>query len=245
MATLARIWRHPVKGVGCETLDGAMLAPDRPLPGDRAYGILTGDTQDTGDWQSCRYFARGCYGPALMAVTAETQADGRITFRHPDRPEITLDPETEGARLVAWTAAMYPDERPAPRELVKAPSIGLSDANYPSISILGLAALDALSLAAGVPMDPRRFRGNLWLDGLSPFEEFDWVGKRIRIGGAELEVTERIDRCRATEADPETGQRNVNTLAVLRDNFGHVDFGVKARVVTGGQIATGDTVAFA
>jgi hypothetical protein len=70
----------------------------------------------------------------------------------------------------------------------------------------------------------------------------DLVGRTLRVGGAELEVVERIGRCRATEADPDTGERDTETLALLRDRFGHTDFGVIARVVGSGRIALGDEV---
>ncbi len=241
MAGIAQIWRHPVKGVGAETLDAVTLDAGRPMPGDRAFAILTGDAEDTGAWQPCRNFARGCYGPSLMAVTAQTGQAG-ITFRHPDRPEITLDPARDGARLVEWITPIYPPERPAPHTVIPPPGEGMADAHYASISILGVSGLAQLSKIAGTDMDPRRFRGNLWIDGLTPFEEFDWVGRSLRIGEAEFDVIERIGRCHATEANPNDGTRDIDTLALLRQNFGHTDFGVKARVTRSGRIATGDTV---
>jgi len=241
MRRLAQIWRHPVKGVGAEPLQGAALAEGRPLPGDRAFAILTGEAEDTGAWQRCTNFARGCYGPGLMAVTA--RGDGaRFTFSHPALDDLSVTLPDEGAALVDWIAPIYPAARPAPRELVTAPDIGMADVDFASISIMGLAALDALSAAAGQPMDKRRFRGNLWVEGLEPFEELDLVGRRLRIGTAELEVVQPIERCRATEANPDTGERDVDTLRVLRETFGHRDFGVAARVIRAGQIAAGDRV---
>ncbi|WP_095587567.1 MOSC domain-containing protein [Actibacterium ureilyticum] len=241
MITLAQIWRHPVKGVGAERLETTDLTPDRPLPLDRAWAILTGDAQDTGEWQRCRNFARGCYGPQLMAVTARTDGT-RITFSHPALDDLTIDPTTEGARLVDWIAPLYPDERPAPHSLIAAPAEGMADADFGSVSILSLASLDALSQAIGQPMDPRRFRGNLWVSGADPFAETDWLGRSLRVGGATLKVMEPIERCRATEANPETGQRDANTLRALRDGWGHTNFGVLATVTSPGTITAGDKV---
>ncbi len=87
-----------------------------------------------------------------------------------------------------------------------------------------------------------RWRGNLHLDGMLPWQEFDWIGKSIRIGGAEFEVRERIERCSATTVDPSSGERDHDTLAALKSNWGHTDFGVKAVVTKAGDIAAGDTV---
>jgi uncharacterized protein YcbX len=118
--------------------------------------------------------------------------------------------------------------------------MGMSDAPFASVSILNEASLRALSQKIGQDLDPRRFRGNLWLDGLAPWEEFDLVGKRLRIGAAEVDVVEPIGRCRATEANPVTGRRDAPTLAALEDGWGHTRFGVYAMVRKGGLVAVGD-----
>ena len=241
MTTLAQIWRHPIKGIGAEALEQVKLTKNRPLPLDRAWAVLTGDATDTGQWQPCRNFARGCYGPELMAVTA--RVDGAtVTLSHPRLEDLTIDPVTDSAQLVDWITGIYPPERPAPKQLISAPVEGMADANFASVAILGLGSLDALSEVLQQSMDPRRFRGNLWLSGLPPFAELDLVGATLRVGEAELVVKERIERCRATEANPDTGARDANTLQALRTRWGHRDFGVKAVVTKGGTVSLGDTV---
>jgi uncharacterized protein YcbX len=61
------------------------------------------------------------------------------------------------------------------------------------------------------------------------------------VGDTVLRVEERITRCKATMANPDTGRRDVDTLAVLR-TWDHQDFGVYAAVVEGGTIRPGDAV---
>jgi uncharacterized protein YcbX len=87
-----------------------------------------------------------------------------------------------------------------------------------------------------------RFRGNIWLDGLAPWEEFDLLGREITIGEARFTVRERITRCRATCTDPETGRIDVNTLDLLESGWDHTDFGVYAEVTQSGAVALGDPV---
>ena len=242
MASVAQIWRHPIKGIGAEQLDGAALTAERPLLGDRAWAMGVGDTVDTGTWQRCLNFARGCQGPRLMAITARTLEDGRIHLEHPDTDPLAIDPATQGELLADWLRPLWPSERPAIAGLIKAPQEGMSDASYACLSILGSASLAALAEACEKPLDPRRFRGNLWVDGWEPWQELDLVGKRLAVGGAVLEVVERIDRCRATQVNPDTGEEDTNTLRTLRKHWGHIDFGVKAKVVESGQISTGAEV---
>lgn len=244
--TLAQIWRHPIKGIGAERLARVGLRVDRPLPLDRAWAVLEEGGEAADGWRPCRNFLRGAKGPSLMAVTARTDGD-TIHLSHPDRPDLMVEPDAEGAApaLFAWLDPIYPAERRGPAALVRAPETGMMDTNFASVSVLNLSSLRALGQKLGQSLDPRRFRGNLWLDGLAPWEEFDLVGKRLRIGEAELEVIEPITRCRATEANPETGRRDANTLAALEDGWGHTDFGVYAMVRRAGRITEGDEVALA
>ncbi|MEM9754915.1 MAG: MOSC domain-containing protein [Pseudomonadota bacterium] len=258
-ATLAQIWRHPIKGIGAEALQSVTLAPDRPLPLDRAWAVLQEGGDDAPGWRHCRNFVRGAKGPSLMAVTASVDrvsqtlgpSDGtvmvsapttRIRLNHPHRPEILIDPTQDGARLVEWLRPIYPENRPPPVELVRAPAQGMTDAPYASISILNLASLRALSDKIGQTLDPRRFRGNLWVEGWEPWQEFDLVGGEVRIGGVSFDVVERITRCRATEANPATGDTDAPTLRTLEVGWGHRDFGVYAKATARGTVTVGQAV---
>lgn len=242
---LDQIWRYPIKGVGAERLRAIDLSPGLPLPLDRAWAVLEegGDTSD--GWRSCRNFLRGAKGPSLMAVTCDVDGPegGEVVhLSHPDQPDISVTPGTDPAAFFDWLATIYPDTRPKAAALVKAPAEGMSDAPFASVSILNAASLRALSQKLDQPLDERRFRGNLWVEGLAPWEEFDLVGKTLRIGEALLEVMEPITRCRATEANPATGHRDAETLRGLRDGWGHQDFGVYAMVRQAGKIKAGDAV---
>jgi uncharacterized protein YcbX len=239
--TLGQIWRYPIKGIGAEALDRVMLAPGRPLPLDRAWAVLEEGGEPGEGWRSCRNFLRGAKVPSLMAITARTEGS-QLHLTHPDRPALTIALNNPAAApaLFDWLGPIYPDTRRPAAALVKAPDIGMADAPFASVSILNKASLRALSQKAGHELDPRRFRGNLWLDGLAPWEEFDLVGKTLTIGTAELDIVEPIARCRATEANPATGLRDLPTLQVLEEGWGHTEFGVYATVKAGGEIALDD-----
>jgi uncharacterized protein YcbX len=105
--------------------------------------------------------------------------------------------------------------------------------------VLNLASNRALGQRLGRELSIHRWRGNIWLDGLAPWQEFELIGREIALGGAVLRVECRITRCRATMANPATGHFDADTLGAL-DGLGHQDFGVYARVVQGGRVAPGD-----
>ncbi|MEL6599137.1 MAG: MOSC domain-containing protein [Pseudomonadota bacterium] len=246
MATLAQIWRHPIKGVGAERLERVTLSPGTTLPFDRHWAIAQEGAafdETAPGWVPCRNFIRGAKAASLMAVTA--RMDGpTLTLRHPELPELTANPDdpADAARIVDWVRPIYPENRPAPERIVSAPGRGMTDSDFPSVAILSLSTLTALSQKVGQTLDPRRFRGNLWVEGTAPWEEFDWVGQTLRVGTSLLKVEERITRCRATEANPVTGRRDAATLDALADGWGHEDFGVYATVIEGSEIAVGAEV---
>ena len=93
-----------------------------------------------------------------------------------------------------------------------------------------------------VPLDPLRFRANLYFDTGMPWQEFDWCGKEIQIGEVTVKCLSRIERCAATNVNPETAARDANIPLQLQRAFGHGDMGIYIDVVKGGTIRPGDTV---
>lgn len=242
-ALLTDLFCYPIKGLGREALDMVDLQAGAPMPGDRAWAVLhKGAEADTDAWQPRRNFLVVANAPRFAQVTAERHGDGRITLSHPDAAAITADPSTDGPAIVAWATAIWPEERPAPHRLVQSPSQGMADNGEAEVSILNRASLAQLSERLGQDLDIARFRGNLIVDDLSPWAEFDLVGRTLKIGEATLEVTGRIERCRATDANPHTGTRDTNMLGALRDGWGHQDFGIYARISEGGTVRVGDPV---
>ncbi|MEM8850559.1 MAG: MOSC domain-containing protein [Pseudomonadota bacterium] len=237
---LAAIHRHPIKGIGRERLAAVDLIAGAPMPGDRAWALLHENAPQRDGWQARRNFLVVASGPDLARIEAEGL--GPITLHHPARPDLTFDPAGESSRLADWVRPIWPADRPAPTRLVKAPPQGMGDNGEPQVAILNLASLRALSQKIGRPLDIERFRGNLIVDDLPPWGEFDWIGRQIRIGAVTLDVTDPIGRCRATEASPETGTRDANVLRTLDDGWGHQNFGVYATVNVAGRLAVGDGV---
>lgn len=248
MARLAQIYRHPIKAHGAEALEHVELTRNETLPWDRVWAIAhEKSSADGSEWVRCGNFSRGAHVPPLMAVTCTfDDATGVVTLTHPEAEPITAHPDTQGSAIVDWVQSFMPPDARKSTRLIRAKSAetgqGFTDNPNPYVSILAQSSLRALSQKCGRDLSPLRFRGNLWVDETGPWEEFEWVGKRIRVGGAELDVEDRIDRCPATMVDPTTGKRDVDTLEALREGWGHIDFGVFARVVTSGQISLGDPV---
>ncbi len=245
MATLSALWRHPIKSHGREALTAVTLTKGQAMPWDRRWAVAHDAAMVTpGKWGACINFSRGSKTPALMAINAVCdEAAETITLSHPDRPDLTFCPDDEQNRFLDWVRPLMDDNRAQPAHIYKLDGRGMTDTDYPSISLINLASNGDLANKMGQDdISVLRWRGNLHLEGLAPWQEFDWIGKTLRIGTAELLVKEPIKRCLATTANPKTGLRDLDTLAALNTHWDHQNFGVYAEVTTTGQITLGDSV---
>ena len=117
-------------------------------------------------------------------------------------------------------------------------------------SLVSSGSLLALAQAAGLvePLDPRRFRMSAVVDGLEPYAEDAWLGRRVQLGEVLVQVRGNIGRCAVTTNDPATGRRSLDTLKLLAETRGDIPtseplpFGVFATVLVPGTIRLGDQV---
>jgi hypothetical protein len=228
-------------------LDRAVLTQDRPLPFDRAWAIRTEGANFDGSpdgWVAKMSFVRGAAEGSLQAIRADFDDEtGRIRLTHPGLSPFTGTLPGDGPALVDWLRPLWPASRPAPAALVARKDGGaLTDVPGAWVAVLNLASLRALGQRMDCDLSIHRFRGNLWLGGLTAWEEFDLIGREVAVGAARLRIEQRITRCVATTFDPETGKPGGDTLAALESGWGHRDFGVYASVTQGGTIRPGDRV---
>jgi uncharacterized protein YcbX len=217
------------------------------LPADRLYAIENGPSGF--DPAAPRHQPKHRY---LMLMRNERLA--RLCTRFHDASH-TLVIETEGreaargnlrtaegrAEIERFFAVFCADElRGAPRVL-DAPGFSFSDVARKVVSIINLASVAAVEGVVGGPVDPLRFRGNVYVSGWPAWREFDLLGQEIMVGRrARLRVIKRIVRCAATNVDPDTGIRDLSIPDTLMLSFGHADCGVYAEVTEAGEIAVGD-----
>ncbi|MCQ0091114.1 MOSC domain-containing protein [Roseovarius sp. M141] len=242
-ARVGAIWRHPIKAHGREALGRVILTEGETIPWDRRWAVAHEQARvsDTG-WAPCQNFTRAAKAPQLMAISAVSdEAAGTVTLRHPDRPDLTFDPDGDAQAFLDWVRPLMPEDRAAPARLVQATDRGITDSDFASVSIVNSASSRDLSEKIGQDLDLTRWRANIVLDGLAPWTEREWIGKTLHIGGTKLEVREHIVRCLATAANPQTGERDADTLGALKTYRGTQEFGVYAVVMQGGEIAVQDT----
>lgn len=244
---VSHLVRHPIKSGGYELVDGVTLTEGSAFPFDRVWAVAHAAARlpEPLAWAPKLQFLRGWGSPDLMAVACVSDGEaGTVTLSHPRRPTETFRPDdaADAARLIDWLRPLWPENRPEPDRVIRVPGQALTDQDQPLVSINSLSSLDDLSARMGQDLSIHRWRGNIWVEGWAPWAELGLVGQEITIGSARLRVEEPIGRCRATGANPETGVQDADTMAALEGGYGHTDFGVFARVISGGRIALGDEV---
>ncbi len=247
MATVAALWRHPIKSHGREPLERVTLTEGQTLPWDRHWAVTHDKTKldpANPEWVMCRNFVIGASNPKVAGTWATLdEASGKVTLRHADIGTLTFAPDEpdDQARFLDWINQL--DLRtPATGIAPHVPGRGYTDDSKPTVTIMNKASHAAVEGFHGAPLETERWRGNIWLDGLAPWAEFDFVDQEIQIGTAVIRPHKRTERCMHTKANPQTGERDADTLAALRNGFGHQDFGVAGVVVKSGTIALGDSV---
>lgn len=155
--------------------------------------------------------------------------DGGLEVEAPDRTVLS-----DGDMLVD----RLNQESGRPLQLRDRPGDNYDDSH---VLIVNLASVEALGLEVGMTVDRRRFRANLYIEGLEAEEEVGWVGRRIRAGEAELDVVKRDVRCVVPTHDPDTTVTTPHLLRVLVERHDEC-MGVYCRVVRPGRVALGDFV---
>jgi len=202
----------------------------------------------------------------LVRVSADWDEDsGRLALGFPDGNVLeggielgdNVSTSFYGRRQVAgrvvvgpWSAALS-EFVGQPLRLVQATEIGAGvDRAGGGVSILSTGSLRAIREAAGIsePVDPRRFRMLFGVEGVEAHEEDSWIGRRVQIGEAEIEVFGNVGRCLVTSRHPDSGARNLPTLDVLAEYRGDIEtterlpFGVWGGVTKPGVVHLDDPV---
>ena len=247
-ARVADIFRYPVKGLSADRLESTALKARETIAWDRAFAIENG--KHDFDPQAPKHFPKIKF---LMLMRDERLANLTTAFDEATTTLTISDKSGElfkgnlmsedGAKGIEDFMSSYMKDslRGNPR-LVHAPGFSHSDAPFKLLSIINLATVRELEKVIGKPIDPMRFRGNIYIDGVEPWEDHHWLEKNIRIGDATFKGVHKIPRCAATNVNLETATRDMDIPKTLQRVYDHVDLGLYVEVTDAGTIHRGDTV---
>jgi GntR family transcriptional regulator/MocR family aminotransferase len=228
-------------------LSSVVLEADKPFPHDRIFALARpGAPIDRSDpkWAKKGLFVMLMLDENLARVSTSLDLDSlRLTVKQGNQQVASaqLADAEDRTKIENFFWQLLPT-LPAAPVLVRSPGGHFMDKPDNVISLINLATVRSLEAQWGVEIDPLRFRANIYIDGAKPWEEFDWIGSEIRIGGTVFAVDRKNGRCGATNVNPASGKRDLDIPSSLRAAFGHKNLGVYLIVRDGGEVAVGDTV---
>ena len=256
------LYRHPIKSFPAEHCDTLEIDTDGRVLGDRVLGFRFDDAGPPNDvaWRRKTWFASLQHTPALALLRCGYDpATRRVWIKIPnvDEPvEGSIDEPGDRLRfehhLNRWYAELdgtpsAMGRRKLPLRLVGNGTDGrFHDTSAGLTTLHSRESLADLAKAAGLSnISELRFRSNIAIEGGSPWQEFDWIGRNIRIGNVDFKVRKTVVRCLATHVEPASGDRDIDIMGTLTRIIGQDEpqFAVSLNARNHGTINVGDAVA--
>lgn len=244
---IVSLTRFPFKGLTAEPLEEVALEAGQGFPGDRRWGFARpGSGFDPDDPKPLPKDRFVVLLKEARLADVEAQLSGeRLTLSFEGEREV-FDLEDETARRAASIFLKRTLDLTETPTLVRSDPHRFTDVSVVSedlmnaVSILSRASVEDFAWSVEAPIDPRRFRMNVEVEGWPAWQELDHVGREIQLGDVRLKVLLRTRRCAATEVNPSTAERDLPVPRLLRTQQGHMDMGVYAQVVAPGTMRVGD-----
>lgn len=235
--------------MAADELQQVTLAENGSFPYDRAFALAhasTGVDKTRPHWAPPHNFIMLKRDDKLAQLGLEFDEETTtmtVTRRGKPVSRGSLNDQMGKTVLESFLAGFLPQGPRGNPKILEAPEgVRFADRERLSVSIINLASLKDIERVMRRPIDPLRFRANIYIDGAPAWSENSWVGSTIRIGDVDFEVMEQTRRCDATNVEPVTGNRDMNIPVTLQNGFGHRQCGVYARIASNGTIAVGDSV---
>jgi uncharacterized protein YcbX len=248
-AQIASLYRYPVKGLSPEPLASVALQPGQTFLADRRYAIENGPSgfdPASPAWRQKSAYLMLMRNARLAGLRTHYEDHSHLlTIRNDGEVVAQGDLETAAGRaaIEAFFAANFVQELNGPPKLLSGGGHSFSDVARKVVSIINLASLAAIENMVGLPVDPLRFRANLYVSGWPAWRESELLDQTLAIGEVRLKVVKRITRCAAVNVDPDTAARDLEIPPALMRRFGHNECGIYAEVISGGAVGVGDTIA--
>jgi uncharacterized protein YcbX len=258
MASVAALYRYPVKSLNPESVVSLRIQEDGRIAGDRVLGFRFADTPEPDDEWSRKFGMLALVNtPSLARLRVKYDDDAqRLRIELEGRVLADERLDVEGRRRLCEAMAAYALQSPEgalaghPEHL---PLRLIGDGRTPRyhdrppgyVTLHGRGSLRALADAFADPgFSEVRFRSNVALEGIEAWEEQTWVGRELSIGAVRFRAHAPVVRCLATHANPLTGERDRPVLTTLTRSFGQEEptFAIALVPLGPGEVRVGDEV---
>ena len=257
-ATISSINYCPVKSVSFQTIKNCEIKKDIGIIGDRVFAFAKGldleqaklfekrPDERKGKWNKVLTLKNS---PALNKYNFVLK-DEKLTLTLKNEEILTIDINQLNQREALSSKITELESS------LKQPIVLMKNIEWPffdtsisnkvdfvnSVSLLNIQSINDFQRKINKKIEPSIFRGNIYIDGMEPWEERAWIGKTIKINNVSFKVEKNIPRCVAINLKPQTDDNSFNLLQSLKKNYSHFEIGIYLAAIDDGEINIGNTI---
>ena len=255
-ATISSINYCPVKSVSFQSVDRCKIKKNIGIVGDRIFAF----TKDLEADKALLFEknSEGRKGKWNKVLTLKNSPflnkynflfkENKLTLTFKDKEILTINAsELSERQLLSNKIIELENSLKEPIVLMKneeSPFFDTSISNkvdfINSVSLLNIQSINEFQKKIDKKVEISRFRGNICIDGIKPWEEREWIGKIIKINNVSFKVEKNIPRCIAINLKPTTDDNSLNLLQSLKKTYDHFEMGIYLTALDDGEINSGD-----
>jgi len=249
------VWRYPVKSMQGEEVQQA-FAGFSGVYGDRRYAFRNSGAQQgfpflTARDQERMILYKPKYRHTQQAMLPPNLAEAGslgpgLTPVYGDTTDMMLDVETPKHNILAIDDPALIAELSDGLGNGQVLSLATSDRSMTDcrpVSLFSLRTMEHIGREAGLTLDKRRFRANLFVNlDMDAFAENGFVGRNVRIGAkAVIGIIAPDPRCKMITLDPDTAEAKPEVLRVVAHRHDG-NAGLYGAVLVEGIVRSGDEI---
>ncbi|MDB9698519.1 MOSC domain-containing protein [Candidatus Pelagibacter sp.] len=257
-ATISSINYCPVKSVSFQTIEKCEIKKDVGIIGDRIFAFAKDLDLDKAQlFEKSPEERKGKWNKVLTLKNSPVLnkynflfKENKLTLTFKDKEILTINAsELSERQLLSNKILELENSLKKPIVLMKNEELPFFDTSISnkvdfvnSVSLLNIQSINDFQKKIDKKVEVSRFRGNICIDGIKPWEEREWMGKTIKINNISFKVEKNIPRCVAINLKPATDDNSLNLLQSLKKNYNHFEMGIYLTALDDGEINLGDKV---
>ena len=256
--TISSIHYCPVKSVSFQSVDSCEIKKNIGIVGDRIFAFSKGlDKNRVKLFEKNPEERKGKWNKILTLKNSPVLnkynfifKDNNLTLTFEDKEILTIDINQLSEREeLANKIVELENSLKEPIVLMKNKEFPFFDTSVSnkvdftnSISLLNIQSINDFQNKIDKKFEISRFRGNIYVDGITAWEERNWIGKIIKIKNISFKVEKNIPRCVAINLKPKTDDNSLNLLKSLKKTYNHFDMGIYLTSLDDGKIEIGNKI---
>ena len=254
--TISSINYCPVKSVSFQAIDVCEIKKDIGIVGDRIFAFAKDLAQDKAQlFEKSPEERKGKWNKVLTLKNSPVlnkynflYKNNSLTLTFKDKEILTIDiNELSERQLLSNKIIELENSLKEPIVLMKNEEFPFFDTSISnkvdfinSVSLINTQSINDFQQKTDKKVEISRFRGNIYIDGIEPWKEREWIGKIIKINNVSFKVKKNIPRCVAINLKPTTDDNSLNLLQSLKKTYDHFEMGIYLTALDDGEIVIGN-----